>query len=577
MTDLSPARPKVSFFSVISLANARDRATLVWIFVARLLVNVFDVLAMSAFMVFLLESSETQSSLVILVRDFLPPETSSPRQLLAVAIGIFALRSIVSVGLSGLFAAKVSKIEAEVSSRITLTSVKSQNSWGAQSEEFSKVQSSAILSCRRLFSEYLNTVFSIASEIVLLLLLGTLALIISPASFLWIAGGFIALGVLLKYVLGALSSRISNKIQSFDRDVYGVLESLHFGARDISSFSDWGLWERRFYKTRYGYAFWNAALRVLGTTPRHLIEIFLILGLGIFVFLSYSDQALFGTSTPLEIVALLALRFAGSVIPLQQALANLAAQKTGGKAAFEEAIGTHPHKIYKGPEMIANSSGVDTILFNLDYASDHSHDYSLGRPKELHLEQGKLYALVGASGSGKSTLLSSIANSELRQDLKVQVKMNRQLEDFSEHGAFLSAEPYFFLGSIVENVTMKPQEAIYGTEQEEKGRVTQALVLAGIWGEIVNQKMDIWKEMRSGGSLSTGQMQRVAIARAFYSGKKILLLDEPTSALDIKTEQMVLNGFRQYAKEKNAIFIYSAHRTQAIDFADEVIEIEKIR
>ena len=69
--------------------------------------------------------------------------------------------------------------------------------------------------------------------------------------------------------------------------------------------------------------------------------------------------------------------------------------------------------------------------------------------------------------------------------------------------------------------------------------------------------------------LSGGQRQRIGLARALYQEKEILTLDEATNALDIETEKKILKNL----KEKNITIIQITHRTENLDYYDDVLKL----
>lgn len=566
---LDKKSPKISFLRVAGLGSGGHKGMILFLFAARLITNIFDLVAMTAFLVFILEYAGAQSPYSEIVGSLFPSAAEAPILILIWATVIFAIKSILTVWLSLLFASRVARLEAEVSEGIALRSAKENSYWNNSGPEFSHIQSSTVLSCRRLFNEYMNTYLVVASELVLIVLLSALTLIFTPSYFVWIASAFLILGLVLKTGLGKLSSFISGRINSADRAMYSALQNLFFGAKDIRNFSSWDIWSSRFLASRYRYSWWNAALKVLGTVPRHVVELFLILGIGFFLFASSSDTSIL-VGGSLEALVVIALRFAGSVIPLQTALTNFEAQKVGGLMAFEAAL--------ESENQIRGSNGADKspfgrgmqIVFDLDATASTK----MMTEDEIRLLPGHLYALTGPSGSGKTRLLSSLA-----EDLDKNARGGRVLfsglrESFAEDAAFLGATPFFFEGSVFENVAMRPSLHSGVENDSETSRIKSALEAAQVLEEVENSKAGLFGITATGGSFSTGQLQRIAIARILFTGRRVLLLDEPTSALDQATELRVLQGLREYASQKEAIVLYSAHRKQAIEYADDLLELD---
>ena len=77
---------------------------------------------------------------------------------------------------------------------------------------------------------------------------------------------------------------------------------------------------------------------------------------------------------------------------------------------------------------------------------------------------------------------------------------------------------------------------------------------------------------KSGDTLSVGQKQRLSIARGILRDTPVLILDEPTAALGPKTENMLVSGLRQFAR--NRLVIVIAHRLSTIKEADRIIFLD---
>ena len=71
---------------------------------------------------------------------------------------------------------------------------------------------------------------------------------------------------------------------------------------------------------------------------------------------------------------------------------------------------------------------------------------------------------------------------------------------------------------------------------------------------------------------SLGQKQRLSIARGILRDTPVLILDAPTAALDPKTENMLVSGLRQFAR--NRLVIVIAHRLSTIKEADRIIFLD---
>ncbi|MBO7164348.1 MAG: ATP-binding cassette domain-containing protein, partial [Spirochaetaceae bacterium] len=70
----------------------------------------------------------------------------------------------------------------------------------------------------------------------------------------------------------------------------------------------------------------------------------------------------------------------------------------------------------------------------------------------LQLEPGEIYAIAGRSGAGKTTLLRILAGALTQKT--GEFKVNGQVFQGWSHLAMIPAQPYFFHGSLFENITL---------------------------------------------------------------------------------------------------------------------------
>jgi phosphate transport system ATP-binding protein len=155
----------------------------------------------------------------------------------------------------------------------------------------------------------------------------------------------------------------------------------------------------------------------------------------------------------------------------------------------------------------------------------------------LHMEPGKVTALIGPSGCGKSTFLR-ILNRMHEMVKGAQLGGQVLLAGHDIYDPVVrSAEVRRRIGMVFQKPNPFPAMSIYDN-------VASGLKLSGIKvpdvGEIVEDSLrraGLWEEvhrrLRSpGGALSGGQQQRLCIARSLAIAPDVLLMDEPCSALD---------------------------------------------
>ncbi|WP_406861961.1 thiol reductant ABC exporter subunit CydD [Streptomyces sp. HUAS MG47] len=193
----------------------------------------------------------------------------------------------------------------------------------------------------------------------------------------------------------------------------------------------------------------------------------------------------------------------------------------------------------------------------------------------LTLEPGETVALVGPSGAGKSTLLDVLLGFTVPEPDGGSVRVgdtdlgSLDLASWRERIAWVPQRPYFFAGTIAENVRLARPDA-------DDADVARALRDAGaeefVAGLPAGQETELGED---GAGLSAGQRQRLALARAFLADRPLLLLDEPTAALDGATEASVVDSVRRLAEGRTVLLV--VHRPALLAVADRVVELQGAR
>lgn len=184
------------------------------------------------------------------------------------------------------------------------------------------------------------------------------------------------------------------------------------------------------------------------------------------------------------------------------------------------------------------------------------------------LRRGKAYAIIGPSGAGKSTFVKVLAG--LIEPRKYESSVS--LEILRQTVAFVSQDPFFFEGSVRENLSYEHASrrshsaatSLLGDEQ-----ILSSLTLVNLNQELAEGRID-QSYQGIGGNFSGGQLQRLVIAREILRQKDIVVLDEPTSAVDPKSEREISERLIAYCRSENKILVFVTHRLQHLALFDEI-------
>ncbi len=187
----------------------------------------------------------------------------------------------------------------------------------------------------------------------------------------------------------------------------------------------------------------------------------------------------------------------------------------------------------------------------------------------LHLDKGKLVALLGQNGAGKSTLLRAITCDERPIGGTIEVEGKNLLEmpqkERSRLLGLVSTERIQAGALTVEELVglgRQPHTGFLGRLDDEDHRIVrQAMADAGIAakaGEYI-------------ASLSDGERQKAMIARALAQETPLIVLDEPTAFLDVASRIETMRLLQTLAHDRGKAVLLSSHDiSQSLMLADEL-------
>jgi ABC-type polar amino acid transport system ATPase subunit len=190
---------------------------------------------------------------------------------------------------------------------------------------------------------------------------------------------------------------------------------------------------------------------------------------------------------------------------------------------------------------------------------------------DLEVERGAAIVIAGPSGSGKSTILrcvnglESIDEGTIHFDGQPVNSTGREIYAIrAQIGMVFQQFNLFPHMSVLENVTLAPQEVEEASREEARDRARRLLERVGIPEKANDYPAD----------LSGGQQQRVAIARALAVEPKLMLFDEPTSALDPEMIREVLDVMRDLAREGMTMIVVTHEMGFAREVCDRIVFID---
>lgn len=219
-------------------------------------------------------------------------------------------------------------------------------------------------------------------------------------------------------------------------------------------------------------------------------------------------------------------------------------------------------------------------------------------------DQGDTVAIIGSTGSGKSSLINLVPRFYDATGGQVLVDgvdvREYDLKTLRDKIGYVPQQSFLFKGTVKSNVSygdrpgepedvpmldasrasgrkaeremLKEDEDRTLTAQEEN-RVEEACDVAQATEFVGKMRGAFDASIAQGGTnVSGGQRQRLSIARAVYRNPEILIFDDSFSALDFKTDRVVRDALKEYAKDATKIIV--AQRVGTIMDADCILVLD---
>jgi lipoprotein-releasing system ATP-binding protein len=190
----------------------------------------------------------------------------------------------------------------------------------------------------------------------------------------------------------------------------------------------------------------------------------------------------------------------------------------------------------------------------------------------IDVNKGEFVAIMGKSGSGKSTLMYLLSTMDndyegtiYINEQKVTGLSQKQLASFrNEHIGFVFQFHYLLPEfTLMDNLLLPALKLNKKPKEELEERAIKLMNLLDVKGQ----------ENKLASRLSGGQQQRIAIARALMNEPALIMGDEPTGNLDSKNANVVIETFRELAREFGQTIIAVTHDNEFANRCDRVIEL----
>lgn len=207
-----------------------------------------------------------------------------------------------------------------------------------------------------------------------------------------------------------------------------------------------------------------------------------------------------------------------------------------------------------------------------DVSFAYDEDNKILKNINLTIKKGESIAIVGENGAGKTTLIKLITKLFDASSGRILINgINIDLYDKKSIYKRISAlfQDYFLMPTtLINNLDDKHQD------RSKAKTLIDEMDLSNRFNSLENgldtDLINIEDNKVEG--FSGGETQKLLFIKSLMKDSDLLILDEPTSALDPIAEEKLYLKYKDFTKDKMAIFI--SHRITSTRFCDRIIYLD---
>jgi ATP-binding cassette subfamily C protein len=429
------------------------------------------------------------------------------------------------------------------------------------------------------FTGLMNSLSILITEGLLLILIGLTFIAVDPMATVFVIVYFGLIVVVIQvFVGGRLKIAGQEAVEGNARSATAI-DDVIGSFREIAVLRKQAHFVKAFARDRSRLSQSDATYNFLSGMPRYVVETALMLGVVMFVGFQFATGQLAQGLVTVGVFLTGGVRIMGSLLPLQNAVANIRVQVEKAKTAQDlllelrgkpEGAPLDTRVLSTIGELSTSGTGFPLELNGVEFTYDGAEGPAL-RNVSMSIESGQHVAIIGPSGAGKTTLVDLMLGLIQPTSGKVTINgIDPLILTDARPGlvSYVPQNPGLVSGTIAENIALG-----LDPDQIDYDKVDGAVKAAFLEDYIASLPEGIHTSVgKQGDALSGGQVQRLGLARALYEQPRLIILDEATSALDATSEAFVAQSLRNLGKNVTVVVI--AHRLSTVQHSDVVYVVE---
>ena len=417
----------------------------------------------------------------------------------------------------------------------------------------------------------LKPVASIASEVLLLLLIYGSLLWYSPLAALLALAVFIPAIALFYVVVRRKLSDIGKRENEAQRTKSRIVAETFRGYADVEISGAFTQMFKRFEEAMNETVSLRKKNATIGMLPQMFTEVGLAVGMTTLLFICISGnienmRLLFG------IFAVAALRLIPSIRSIMSGWSAIRYNAYSVDILAESGTDESYPAVEQCDERFTFSDTIELrdLCFQFDDATTPTFN-SLS----LNIHKGECVGIRGTSGVGKTTLFNLILGLYRPTAGGIYIDgeelTDKNIRKWQNSIGYVSQNVFIADMTLAENIAL-------GSDADtiDLDRVQRVIELADLREFVASLPDGLNSRIGEQGSrLSGGQRQRIGIARALYKSADVLFFDEATSSLDGRTEENINTAIKRLSEEdKTLTIVIIAHRESSLEYCNRVITLE---